>query len=328
MSWFSKEKTEETAIIRKVAESASVPPELQQEQNRATRGWVRKILEKFRGLTADDARRLKEAGVRMVEGKADKEINAARKLDAEAADKYADAEVKRQEAALKALEVQKKTFEQNPGKDELDIERIAAATERLADAISRIRQMGGDVQLTQLDALQGQIGSGEEKAKPSKVEGASAYLSRDEVTRMIKQKGYFDKVNNPEGQGIAHDYKLSADGKTVHDATTGLTWQQSGATDNMNYEAAGEYIKQINAEKYAGHPDWRLPTLEEVMSLMEPQKMEIGLFINPIFDKKQVWIWPADKNFASDVWVVDFSEGHCSNAFPIGINNLYVRAVR
>jgi len=57
--------------------------------------------------------------------------------------------------------------------------------------------------------------------------------------------------------------------------------------------------------------DWRLPTLEEAMSLMEPGKREHGLFIEPIFAGAQRWIWTADKASASAAWDVYFNNRNC-----------------
>ena len=97
----------------------------------------------------------------------------------------------------------------------------------------------------------------------------------------------------------------------VIDNSTGLTWQQSGSQDSMIFEEARTYIQKLNKDKYAGFDGWRLPTLEEAMSLMVPQKQNNGLYIEPIFDKTQRWIWTSDKQSASDAWVVYFDYGYC-----------------
>jgi len=136
------------AYIRKRALPSQVPGELNNQQEEATFGWLRTIWNKVRGLTASEARRLKEAAVHGVEGEAAKRMNEARKLDAEAQLKYALAEEKRREAALKELEYERqaRSLQNTQLYEDVDrVERIADATERLADAISRIRQMGGDV---------------------------------------------------------------------------------------------------------------------------------------------------------------------------------------
>ncbi len=80
----------------------------------------------------------------------------------------------------------------------------------------------------------------------------------------------------------------------------------------MGYVAAEEYIRKINAETYGGYSDWRLPTLEEAMSLMEPEQKN-GLFIAGQFDfdKEQHLIWTSDKFTTSWAWCVSFTNGLC-----------------
>lgn len=72
---------------------------------------------------------------------------------------------------------------------------------------------------------------------------------------------------------------------------------------------------------------WRLPTLEEAMSLMEREMKSDGLNIDSLFGKTQRWIWTADKRSAGVAWGVYFFNGDCSDH---GVDDLdyYVRAVR
>lgn len=132
--------------------------------------------------------------------------------------------------------------------------------------------------------------------------------------------------SNPQGQGLPNEFMRQQGGKVVFDRATGLIWQQGGSPDFMTYEKAEEYISQLNADRFAGFTDWRLPTLEEAMSLMETEKKNGNLFIDPAFDKAQWWIWTADKLSASRAWSVHFYNGTCGNN-GVGLN-LYVRAVR
>ena len=150
-------------------------------------------------------------------------------------------------------------------------------------------------------------------------------FSEDEVEIMIKEKGYFDSEINPSGTGISHNYEIRADGKVIYDHATGLMWQQSGSDDKKPYEDTKSYIKALNRQSFAGYSDWRLPTLEEAMSLMEPKKNRAKLYIDPKFDKTQDWIWTSDLFDASGAWVVTFGSGDCNYG---GFYGYYVRAVR
>jgi hypothetical protein len=95
-------------------------------------------------------------------------------------------------------------------------------------------------------------------------------------------------------------YKPSADGLTVHDINTGLTWMKALGHDTSNskynpdngthtdyrftYDEALAYLAKLNAQKYGGYDDWRLPSIKEQLS--------IALFIGdarskvPFFDSK------------------------------------------
>jgi hypothetical protein len=96
----------------------------------------------------------------------------------------------------------------------------------------------------------------------------------------------------------------------------------------MPYVKTREYIQALNRDKFAGFNNWRLPTLEEAMSLMKPKKMNADLYIDPVFDTRQWCIWTVDRSpvGSREAWLVYFSSGSC-NWFHIVSNN-YVRAVR
>ena len=106
-------------------------------------------------------------------------------------------------------------------------------------------------------------------------------------------------------------------------------WQQSGSSDAMPWKNAQNYVKQINRERYAGFSDWRLPTIEELASLLEPTKKNENFYIDPVFDTRQKWCWSADKN-ASDAsrlaWFVHFSSGYVDSYYVDG--NSWVRVGR
>ncbi|GAK59126.1 serine/threonine protein kinase [Candidatus Vecturithrix granuli] len=128
------------------------------------------------------------------------------------------------------------------------------------------------------------------------------------------------------------DNDFEKQGEVVIDHATGLMWQQSGSGTYMNYTKAQEYIKNLNRQQFAGYNDWRLPTIPELMSLLEPKRASDGLYIDPIFDRTQMWCWSADiiqikdEGSSGSAWHVYFSYGNARwNDF---YNDGYVRAVR
>jgi hypothetical protein len=79
-------------------------------------------------------------------------------------------------------------------------------------------------------------------------------------------------------QGRPFNYAISADGLTVFDRNTGLTWQRSPDTDGdgvltrkdkLTWEQAQSLPAKLNAAKFGGFDDWRLPSIKELYSLFD-----------------------------------------------------------
>ena len=134
---------------------------------------------------------------------------------------------------------------------------------------------------------------------------------------MLKDRGFYDKFRNDSASGFPNDYELHADGTVIIDRASGLMWQQSGCGDSRMYLEANAYVTKLNKNQFAGYNDWRLPTLEEAMSLVEPEAMSIvgpgevydDLYIDTIFDSNQSRIWTSDLSDDSSAWVVNFING-------------------
>lgn len=154
-------------------------------------------------------------------------------------------------------------------------------------------------------------------------------LSESDVSNTILQHDFFDKYLNPEGMGFNHQYKelTIKEAQIVFDQKTSLVWQKSGSEKEMIFSKTEEWLLYLNHREHAGFEDWRLPTLEEAMSLLEPNQKNAFLFIDPVFDSKQTWMWTADPaRDQPQVWAVHFLFGRC-NVSPLDAN-LFVRAVR
>ena len=83
----------------------------------------------------------------------------------------------------------------------------------------------------------------------------------------------------------------------------------------------------MNRDNFGGYRDWRLPTLEEAMSLVERDMLNRDLNIAGVFDPAQRVIWTADTESDTRKWSVSFYDGYC---FPndVRFKSFYVRAVR
>lgn len=155
-------------------------------------------------------------------------------------------------------------------------------------------------------------------------------LSSVDVNEMLKMHGYYDNSRNPGGKGILHNYELRElkGSKVVIDKPTCLMWQKDGSSEGMIFEDVKKYIIELNQKKFGGFADWRFPTLEEAMSLMESEDNEDLYFnIDPMFDIKQEAIWTADQVYSeSAAWVIDFAVGFCD--WDTLDSDYFVRAVR
>jgi len=121
-------------------------------------------------------------------------------------------------------------------------------------------------------------------------------------------------------------FKDNKDG-TITDHATGLMWQKSGSPDQIYYKKVYEYIEKLNREKFAGYSDWRLPTVDELKSLITKEKQLNDLYINTIFDKKQWYCWTSDQRASGGAWDVDFTYGGVGWDDDLGRAD-YARAVR
>ncbi len=155
---------------------------------------------------------------------------------------------------------------------------------------------------------------------------------------MLKKYDFFckdtpwsEKWANSTGKGIVHQYELNEDGLIIFDKSTDLFWQQSGSGE-LQEEGVLSYISELNEQRFGGCSNWRVPTLEEAMSLMEPRQAN-KVYISPVFDSRQHWIWTSDlleenkRGYSDAIWDVSYGQGRCTlNPFDFANSN-YVRAV-
>ncbi len=145
--------------------------------------------------------------------------------------------------------------------------------------------------------------------------------SKDEFEKVLK----LDNGRKPL-KYVENEYTDNGDG-TITDEATGLIWQQGGSDQSMKWAATYKYIDTLNEEKFAGYTDWRLPTIDELASLLGPKKRSNDLYIDPVFSKEQRYCWSADKRSSGSAWYVYFDIGFVLWNHDVASND-YVRAVR
>lgn len=148
-------------------------------------------------------------------------------------------------------------------------------------------------------------------------------LSDKDVMSMLVKYNFFDRTKNKKG-AFTNDFFDNGDG-TVTDRATGLMWQKDGSPDGMTWPQAKEYINNLNRERFAGYADWRLPTIEELASLLKTSRIKGNLYIGPVFSAKQEFCWSADIFGPDMVWYASFKAGMIRHIYHF---YYFVRAVR
>ena len=121
-------------------------------------------------------------------------------------------------------------------------------------------------------------------------------------------------------------YRLRCQEKdTITDGLSGLTWQQSGGKYPMNWRQAQHYVARLNARRFAGRRNWRLPTLDELITLLKPPSQGRDWCIEPLFDTTQRWIWSIDRRSFIAAYFVDMELGFVG--WQDFSASFYVRAV-
>jgi hypothetical protein len=123
-----------------------------------------------------------------------------------------------------------------------------------------------------------------------------AVLTRDDIGAALVKRDLYDAKRNPTGKGVKHQYAPQVIGSAVviNDRATALMWQKGGSEQGMIRAESAAYVAKLNAAKYGGFEDWRLPTLEEGMSLMEPQAAK-ECHIDLAFQRPPFFIWTSDQ---------------------------------
>lgn len=130
-------------------------------------------------------------------------------------------------------------------------------------------------------------------------------------------------------------WEVKTDDGSIHDKDNTYTWYDSNpATNGGDAGTAGvgtdteDFINDLNAASFGGHEDWRLPTINELRSIVD-----YGTY-NPAIDtvyfpntmSSYYWSSTSRASYTGDAWLVNFDGGYDYNLNKA--NTYYVRAVR
>jgi len=101
-------------------------------------------------------------------------------------------------------------------------------------------------------------------------------------------------------------------GQGIWDQATGLIWANGISPEQLSYDQGLQYVRELNRKNPPeGQADpWRLPTVEELMSLLGPRQ-SLDDFCGPDFwnFKDRSWLWSADARTRTKAWIVDMDQG-------------------
>ncbi|GBC61710.1 serine/threonine protein kinase [Desulfonema ishimotonii] len=103
--------------------------------------------------------------------------------------------------------------------------------------------------------------------------------------------------------------RFDAGGGTVTDQSTGLTWEQAGSAYPVTWTQARTHIEELSRRRFGGRSDWRLPTVHELMSLLNRTPHGQDLCIGPVFDATRKWLWSCDRRSFIAAWYVSLELG-------------------
>ena len=95
----------------------------------------------------------------------------------------------------------------------------------------------------------------------------------------------------------------------VTDRSTSRLWQQAGSAFPVTWQQAHDYVAELNRSRFAGRNQWRLPTVDELLTLLTNDPQGDDFCIEPLFDRSQKWLWSCDRRSFIAAWYVSVEHG-------------------
>jgi hypothetical protein len=148
------------------------------------------------------------------------------------------------------------------------------------------------------------------------------------LSRIIKENGLFCKKSpwskewaNPKGRGIRQARSgLAFADSVVTDTLTGTMWQRFTTPKPVSSDRLDSVISAMNTGTWQGYNNWRIPTVEELLTLLTPSRNHFGHYLPSGWNSKADDIWSCNSSCDSLsmrwMWVVRMSLGRCNVGRP------------
>ena len=168
----------------------------------------------------------------------------------------------------------------------------------------------------------------EAKISPSSLRPQpSDSFSMDDVRTMLLKYNFYDRFRNKKGS-FNNNFMDNNDG-TVTDMATGLMRDKHATSGLVKWFEVDSYISELNEEGLAGYSDWRLPTIEELASLLDEEFRPLNISDIFTFDIGGNAYWSADTQGPENAFYIDLIAATVSlNFFGEKHPGINIKAVR
>lgn len=101
---------------------------------------------------------------------------------------------------------------------------------------------------------------------------------------------------------------LEIEAETMTDHATGLVWQLRGTPFPLSFSEALAYAEKLNSREFQGFRHWRLPTVNELLSVL-PDAAGKALFAHKPASQAVKWLWSCDRHGHHESWYVNMDMG-------------------
>jgi hypothetical protein len=128
--------------------------------------------------------------------------------------------------------------------------------------------------------------------------------------------------------GFSFDTSDPANGAScMIDRVTGLTWQRPTVTQNSDYAGTSNFVSVANGVGLCGKTNWRVPTVNELLSLMDMSKTSAPFNADPDAMGGEYWSSEQVTTATDNAWVVSAAQRGAVTYFNKATDTANVRLV-